>query len=97
MESGSIPDENITASSCADGVTAAMGRLNVGNSWCAGNAKDCYLQVDCGKLHMVCAVATQGNYAPNSNGDYVQKYQIKHSNDGQHWITYEEPLEQVIY
>ena len=97
MENGAIPDENITASSCAEGITPAMGRLNVGDAWHAGDTEHSYLQVDLGKLHMVCAVASQGNRSPNSNQEFVKKYQVQHSTDGVYWIVYEEPIDKVSY
>ena len=72
-----------------------MARLNTEDSWCAGDVNNCYLQVDLGKPHLVCAVATQGNRAPTSNKDYVKKYQLQHSSDGVNWSIYEEPVDLV--
>jgi len=45
-------------------------------------------QVDLGSLHLLCAVATQGN--PEGNGDYVKRYKLQHSSDGVTWAVYEE-------
>lgn len=45
MESGAIPDENITASSSAGPAPPKLARLNGLSAWCAGKADDCFLQV----------------------------------------------------
>ena len=45
-------------------------------------------QVDLGSLHLLRAVATQGN--PEGNGDYVKCYKLQHSSDGVTWTVYEE-------
>ena len=45
VENGSIPDENITASSSAGPAPAHLARLNGPFAWCVGKAEDCYLQV----------------------------------------------------
>ena len=44
MENGTIPDENITASSSASAAPPHLGRLNGLASWCTGKADGCYLQ-----------------------------------------------------
>ena len=45
METGAIPDENITASSSAGPAPPKLARLNGLSAWCAGKADDCFLQV----------------------------------------------------
>jgi len=45
-------------------------------------------QVDLGSLHLLSAVATQGN--PVGNRDYVKRYKLQHSSDGVTWTVYEE-------
>ena len=47
-----------------------------------------WLQIDLGSLHLVCAVATQGN--PGGNRDYVRRYKLQCSTDGVNWTVYEE-------
>ena len=95
MEDGRVAADRITASSCSPGTTPSMARLNSGDSWCAGDINNCFLQVDLGKPHRIVAVATQGNRAPTSKRDYVSKYYVKHSDDGISWVTYEEPVDPV--
>ena len=46
------------------------------------------LKVKLGGLHLLCAVATQGN--PGGNRDYVKRYKLMSSADGENWTTYEE-------
>ncbi|XP_015757568.1 PREDICTED: uncharacterized protein LOC107336976 [Acropora digitifera] len=94
VENGSIPDENITASSSAGPAPAHLARLNGPFAWCVGKAEDCYLQIDLGSLHLVCAVATQGN--PGGNRDYVRRYKLQCSADGVNWTLYEENGNTII-
>ncbi|XP_044174758.1 uncharacterized protein LOC114975839 isoform X5 [Acropora millepora] len=94
VENGSIPDENITASSSAGPAPAHLARLNGPFAWCVAKAEDCYLQIDLGSLHLVCAVATQGN--PGGNRDYVRRYKLQCSADGVNWTLYEENGNTII-
>ncbi|XP_020614176.1 trichohyalin-like [Orbicella faveolata] len=94
METGAIPDENITASSSAGPAPPKLARLNGLSAWCAGKADDCFLQVNLGGLHLLCAVATQGN--PGGNRDYVKRYKLMSSADGENWTTYEENGNTII-
>jgi len=88
MESGAIPDNNITASSEESGNPAKNGRLNSGSSWCAG-ASDTnpYLQIDLQTLHIICAVSTQGN---SQAEQWVRTYRLQLSSDGSTWSDYTE-------
>ncbi|KAL9950694.1 hypothetical protein ACROYT_G043234 [Oculina patagonica] len=91
MESGSIPDGNITASSVQNANTPAKnGRLNFasGSSWCAATSDtNPYLQIDLQTLHIICAVSTQGNSQANK---WVTRYTLQSSTDGLTWTNYKE-------
>ena len=89
MESGSIPDNNITASSEKNAnTTAKNGRLNSGSSWCAETGDSApYLQIDLQTLHIICAVSTQGN---SQADQWVKTYKLKLSTDGSTWTNYKE-------
>ena len=89
MESGSIPDSKIIASSEKDAnTTAKNGRLNSGSSWCAGTSdSNPYLQIDLQTLHIICAVSTQGN---SQADQWVKNYTLQSSLDGSTWIDYTE-------
>ena len=89
MESGSIPDSNITASSEQSANTAAKnGRLNLGSSWCAATSdSNPYLQIDLQTLHIICAVSTQGN---SQADQWVKTYKLKLSTNGSTWTDYKE-------
>ena len=91
MESGSIPDSNIAASSENNANTAAKnGRLNYtsGSSWCAGTSdSNPYLQIDLQTLHIICAVSTQGNSQANQ---WVKTYKLQLSTYGSTWTNYKE-------
>ena len=88
MEDGRIPDSGINASSSS--TPAKNGRLNYtsGSSWCAG-ASDTnpYLQIDLQKLHIICALSTQGN---SKADQWVKTYTLQLSTDGITWTDYKE-------
>ncbi|MDB9910955.1 discoidin domain-containing protein [Flavobacteriaceae bacterium] len=85
LESGVIPDAQLTASSFFNSVFApSNGRLNqTGNNWTAitANASQ-WFQVDLGQVEIVSAVATQGR---NNFDQWVTSYTIQYSDDD---ITY---------
>ena len=89
MESGSISDSNITASSELNANTPAKnGRLNytAGSSWCAAAGdSNPYLQIDLQTLHFICAVSTQGN---SQADEWVETYTLQASTDGTNWTNY---------
>ena len=87
MESGNIPDNNITASSAIS--QAKNGRLNNAGSWCADTADNNtpYLQIDLQTLHIICAVSTQGN---SQADQWVETYTLQISSNGTTWTDYEE-------
>ena len=89
MESGSIPDSNITASSTLNsGTPATNGRLNfaAGSSWCAATGdSNPYLQIDLQTLHFICAVSSQGN---SQTDEWVETYTLQTSTDGNTWRDY---------
>ena len=91
MQSGSIPDSKITASSEKDANTPAKnGRLKhtSGSSWCAGTSdSNPFLQIDLQTLHIICAVSTQGN---SEAEEWVTNYILQSSIDGSHWTNYTE-------
>ncbi|XP_066015608.1 receptor-type tyrosine-protein phosphatase F isoform X2 [Pocillopora verrucosa] len=91
MGSGTIPDNNINASSVESASTPAKnGRLNYssGSSWCAGTSDTYpYLQIDLQTLHIVCAVSTQGN---SQVDQWVKNYTLQLSIDGTTWTDYKE-------
>ena len=86
MESGKIPDNNITTS--PTGSQAKNGRLNKAGAWCAETAdNDPYLQIDLQTLHIICAVSTQGN---SQADQWVKSYTLQVSTNGKTWTDYEE-------
>ena len=91
MESGSIPDSKITASSVQSvGTPASNSRLNFasGSSWCSVTSDaNPYLQIDLQTLHIICAVSTQGN---SQADQWVKTYTVQSSIDGSSWTDYKE-------
>ena len=97
MESGSIPDSNITVSSTLNSGTtpAKNGRLNytAGSSWCAAAGdSNPYLQIDLQTLHFICGVSTQGN---SQADEWVETYTLQTSTDGTNWTDYTDSGGQV--
>ena len=92
MQNGIILDSGITSSSEQSGGTPAKnGRLNYTSrsSWCAGTSdSNPYLQIDLQKLHIICAVSTQGN---SQVDNWVKTYTLQSSMDGSSsWTDYKE-------
>ena len=96
MESGSIPDSKITASSELNANTPATnGRLNyrAGSSWCAAAGdSNPHLQIDLRTLHFICTVSTQGN---SQADEWVETYTLQISTDGTRWTDYTDSGGQV--
>ena len=86
-----IPDGNISSSSASSASTPAKnGRLNYtgGQSWCASSRDSTpFLEVDLGSVHIICAVATQGNSRADQ---WVKTYRVTYSTDGKSWSVYQE-------
>ena len=91
MESNTIPDGWLTSSTVLNSGTPAKNarlRYSAGGPWCAAESDLApYLQVDLGSLHVVCAVATQGN---SKAEQWVETYQLQSSTDGTTWTDYKE-------
>ena len=86
MESGSIPDNRITASSQIS--QAKNGRLNREGSWCASTSdSNPYLEIDLQTFHIICAVSTQGD---SLTDNWVKTYSLQISTDGTFWTNYNE-------
>ena len=88
-----IPDVRMTASTYYDSdYYPYYGRLN-GNrgygAWCPTTATDRtdYLQVDMGAVHLVCAVATQGE---NDLSEWTTSYKVHLSTYEVTWSSYKE-------
>ena len=91
MENRDIPDGRLTSSTILNSSTPAKNarlRYSAGGPWCAAEGDLApYLQVDLGSLHVVCAVATQGNFEADQ---WVDSYQLQSSRDGRTWTYYKE-------
>ena len=96
MENGKIPDDNIGASSWHEpfhSFRPEAGRLdNEDGVWCPNTLgevdKKYYLQVEFPSRYNVCSVATQGS--PLYDTDWVTKYRLEFSMDGQSFALYTE-------
>ncbi|XP_078700024.1 uncharacterized protein LOC144926863 [Branchiostoma floridae x Branchiostoma belcheri] len=91
METGDIPDTSISASSEYNSghCRIVQGRLNRAShyAWCAGQSNQGqWLQVDLGSA-TVSGVVTQGRRGANQ---YVKKYKLSFSGDGDSWTTYKD-------
>ena len=92
METGVIPNSNITASSNVKQRPPRDGRLGLYGSWRPrpNDTVNAFLQIDLGVAHYVCAVATQGNPSSKLLARYVTKYGLQLSLNGINWTEYEE-------
>ena len=86
MENGKILDNNITSSTNTE--LAKSGRLRGKASWCASPSDvNPYLQINLQRLHIICAVSTQGN---SQADEWVKSFTIQVSTNGRNWIDYKE-------
>ncbi|XP_066290420.1 discoidin, CUB and LCCL domain-containing protein 2-like isoform X2 [Branchiostoma lanceolatum] len=94
VESGAIPDAQMTASSeYNDNHGPRRGRLYIVNddggigAWCAKtNDGNQWLQVDLGKVAEVWGVVTQGRFRDYK--EWVTTYKLHFSTDGNNWASY---------
>ncbi|KAJ3595759.1 hypothetical protein NHX12_005062 [Muraenolepis orangiensis] len=47
-----------------------------------------YLQVDLRSLHFLTLVGTQGRHADGMGNEFAQRYRIRYSRDGTHWVAW---------
>ncbi|XP_069055176.1 epithelial discoidin domain-containing receptor 1 isoform X3 [Lepisosteus oculatus] len=96
MQDGSIPDEDIKASSSwSDSTEAKHGRLSSGEgdgAWCPGGSvyphSSEFLQVDLRRLHFVTLVGTQGRHANGHGKEFARSYRLRYSRDGRTWLSW---------
>ena len=94
MESGTIADSQLTASSSdtnPPGWQPRKARLNNKLAWCSERKKlgHEYLQIDLGKIRHIASIKTQGlRYALVSF--FVKSFAVKYSYDGRSWLSYKE-------
>ena len=87
-DSSTFPHDLWTASSRKTGNEPYRARLDSGGAWApATNAGADYLQIDLGAVHVICAVATQGN--PNAD-EWTTKYKLEMSVNKVNWTEYKE-------
>ncbi|XP_076752550.1 discoidin domain-containing receptor 2 [Xylocopa sonorina] len=87
MESGAIPDADITASSTFDtgNVGPHLARLkaeNLGGAWCPKNqitqeARE-WLEIDLHTVHLITATATQGRFGNGMGVEYAEAYLLEY-------------------
>ncbi|KAL9969150.1 hypothetical protein ACROYT_G021326 [Oculina patagonica] len=93
--SGIIPDKQMTASSYYSArYKPGYGRLhyNRADGWCTSTPGKTgeWLQVDLGKLFLVCGVATQGDSIHDGVPEWVTDFKLAYSLDGRTWTTYKD-------
>lgn len=87
LESGAIPDSQLSASAFFTTFEPENGRLNkTGNSW-ASNVSNTsqWFEVDLGQIETILAVASQGR---ENYDQWVTSYRIQYSNDGSTFTDY---------
>ncbi|XP_063215525.1 discoidin domain-containing receptor tyrosine kinase B [Bacillus rossius redtenbacheri] len=100
MESGAIPDADVTASSAYDSgiVGPQHGRLRHdknGGAWCPKHmvtpeARE-YLEVDLGSLHAVTATQTQGRFGNGQGKEYAEVYMLDYWRPGAaRWLRWKD-------
>jgi coagulation factor V (labile factor) len=84
LETGSIPDNRLSASSFNFSRVAAHGRLYGVSSWCKSiwSSGQSYLQVDLGIVMQITGIATQGNAGSNA---WVTSYDLQFKYSTSDW------------
>ena len=90
LETGTVPDRNITASSYLDSNPPLAARLGSHVGWCPLNLSKVFLQVDLGSAYYICAVATQGHFEQGFGR--LARYAILLSLNGKNWTEYEQVM-----
>ena len=90
LETGTVPDRNITASSYLDSNPPSAARLGSHVGWCPLNLSKVFLQVDLGSAYYICAVATQGHFEQGFGR--LARYAILLSLNGKNWTEYEQVM-----
>jgi len=91
MASGAILDDQITASSTHNALSARKSRLHGEKAWSADSKDEHqWLQIDLGVEHTtnITKVATQGTSEKNQ---WVKKYKLDYSDNGTNFRFYREP------
>ncbi|XP_069791533.1 discoidin domain-containing receptor 2-like isoform X2 [Narcine bancroftii] len=104
MQDGTIPDEDITASSEWYGSTAArFGRLEQEHgdgAWCPVDLlypdSTEYLQIDLHALTFITLVGTQGRHAFGSGNEFARAYRLDYSRNGERWIPWRDRWGQQV-
>ena len=90
LETGTVPDRDITASSYLDSNPPSAARLGSHVGWCPLNLSEVFLQVDLGSAYYICAVATQGHFEQGFGR--LARYAILLSLNGKNWTEYEQVM-----
>ena len=91
MESGVIPDSQITASSVhSNNQSPAQARLSKLGWTAALNDPKSWLQIDLGSYKIVTRLATRGS-SQSVTGSWVTMYRLQYSDDGFMFHFYQEP------
>eukprot|EP00058_Branchiostoma_floridae_P006900 XP_002592388.1 hypothetical protein BRAFLDRAFT_67253 [Branchiostoma floridae] len=92
MESGAIPDSDITASSSHPDFAPYQGRLNgvAGyGAWAArGNEIGQWLQVDLGEIKRVTGTVIQGHHTTEHGEQFVTSYKLQYRAAWNSWTTF---------
>ncbi|XP_060568273.1 discoidin domain-containing receptor 2-like isoform X2 [Ruditapes philippinarum] len=98
MQSGSIPDEAITASSSFndDSVGPKNGRIRTetnGGAWCPKSVieRDTYeyLQIDLGRLTVITMVEIQGRFGNGQGQEFTEEFLLEYQReDGGEWMRF---------
>ncbi|CAF1154867.1 unnamed protein product, partial [Didymodactylos carnosus] len=98
MESGTIPDSDITSSSSHDSSSVGphMARIRTeleGGAWCPdkqiGPGIYEYIQITLSQLNYITMVETQGRFGNGQGKEYTEWYQVQYQRtDNEEWLTY---------
>ncbi|XP_041098575.1 discoidin domain-containing receptor 2 isoform X2 [Polyodon spathula] len=104
MQDGSIADDDLTASSQWYESTgpkyARLGRDEADGAWCPAGplhpSDEQFLQVDLRSLCFVTLVGTQGRSGGGAGKEFVRRYRLDYSRDGDRWISWKSQTGQKV-
>jgi len=100
MESGAIPDQDISASSAFDGASVGPHNARVrveknGGAWCprqqATHQPKDWLEIDLKQDHIITAVESQGRFGNGQGQEFAEHYLLEYWRDSlAKWVRYKD-------
>ena len=93
------PMSAFTASSFIKSTTfnSSNSRKGGTSAWCPAHAYNQWLQIDLGADKTIGGIGTEGYMSQNNKPNYVTKYSVSYSRDGNNWVDYPKVTRPTIF